>query len=145
SSRTCPPAMSAITVSRRSSFCPTIRRASSASSVCASSVTRVASTRGSSAIMILPGGSLFGTGSGQLTELREVLADEVALTARNEALVGRVQRGLLVGLDHLAVGAERHVLARSQGGGIVLRLAGHRLARHVDALGALGTRAAPPS
>src|SRR6202162_6612562 len=48
--------------------------------------------------------TLFWAGSSLLPELREVLADEVALTAGDEALVGGVQRRLLGGLDHLAVG-----------------------------------------
>src|SRR6202165_1456150 len=86
---------------------------------------------------------LFRTGSSLLPELGEVLADEVALAPRNQALVGSVQRRLLVSLDHLAVRAERHVLTGSERGGIVLRLAGHGLARHIDPLGALRARAAP--
>src|ERR1700719_652713 len=86
--------------------------------------------------------TLFRAGSSLLPELREILADEVALTAGNEALVGGVQRGLLVGLDHLAVGAERHVLARPPRRGVVLRLTGYRLSRHVNPLGALRARAA---
>src|SRR5438309_2850416 len=87
--------------------------------------------------------TLFRTGPSLLTELREVLADEVALTAWNETLVGGIQCRLLVGLDHLAVGAERHVLTGSKRRGIVLRLTRDRLARHVYALGALRACAAP--
>src|ERR1700716_3891712 len=81
---------------------------------------------------------LFRAGRTLLTELREILAHEVAFTAGNEALVRGVERGLLVGLDHLAVGAQGNVLPRPQWRRVVLRLTGHGLAGHVDPLGALG-------
>src|SRR5260370_34640307 len=88
-------------------------------------------------------GNLFGSGRTLLTQLREILADEVTLAARDETLVRGIERGLLVGLDHLAVGAQRHVLPGSQRGRIVLRPARYRLAGHVDPLGGLhaGARA----
>ena len=61
----------------------------------------------------LPGGTRF-------TELREVLPDEVALTSGDEALLRRIERRLLVGLDHLGVRAQRHVLSRTERRRVIL-------------------------
>src|ERR1700704_547922 len=88
---------------------------------------------------------LFRAGRTLLAELREILTHEVAFTAGNEALVRGVERGLLVGLDHLAVGAQGNVLPRPQWRRVVLRLTGDGLAGHVDPLGALGCRPAAGS
>src|SRR6266550_1325300 len=93
--------------------------------------------------------NLFRAGRTLLTELREILAHEVAFTAGDEALVGGIERRLLVRLDHLAIRTRRHVLPRSERRGIVLRLTRHGLAGHIDPLGALhprpgaGSRTAP--
>src|SRR5207249_1280274 len=83
----------------------------------------------------LSGGTLF-------TELREILADEVALTSGDEALVGGIDGRLLVGLDYLGVGAQRHLLSRAKRRRIILGLARHRLPRNVDPLRAGRARAA---
>src|SRR6202022_3587732 len=48
-------------------------------------------------------------------------------------------------LDPLAVGTQGHILSRSQGRRIILRLTGHGLARHIDPLGARGCRTAAGS
>src|SRR5207245_1267940 len=89
--------------------------------------------------------TLFRTGRTLLPELREILAHEVAFTAGDEALVGGIERCLLVRLDHLAVGAEGYILAGSERRRIVLRLTRHGLAGHVDPLGALHPRPAAGS
>src|SRR5207249_4678835 len=83
----------------------------------------------------LSGGTLF-------TELREILADEVALTSGDEALIGGIDGRLPVGLDHLGVGAQRHLLSRAKRRRIILGLARHRLPRNVDPLRAGRARAA---
>src|SRR2546428_11407625 len=74
-----------------------------------------------------------------------MFANDVTLTAGNEALVGGIEGGLLVGLDDLAVRAQRHVLPGAEGRRIVLRLPGYGLSGHVDPLGARCTGAAAGS
>src|SRR5207245_2197472 len=76
-----------------------------------------------------------------LAQAREVGADQVAFAARDEALVGGVEGGLLVALDDLGVRGQGHVWRRAQRRGVGLGLARQRGPRHVDPLGALCGRA----
>src|SRR5260370_39901920 len=74
-------------------------------------------------------------------------ADEVELRHRNQAVVGEVEGGVVIRMDHLRVGSERHVLTGAKRGRVVLLLARDRLAGHVQLLARFrccpGTRAAP--
>jgi hypothetical protein len=75
--------------------------------------------------------------------LREVLTDEIPLTARDQALVGRILRRLLVALDDLVVRRKRDILAGPKWRRIVLRLTRNRLAGDVKAFRAGGAAPGP--